>query len=173
LRKSAGLWFPCAAVRRVHRAVNGRAESSLRETFSPFLLLSRLYTANWLNCANLIRAIYHPLTDFNAFSMATHTLTTAELKTWLITQNQTAGTLAKKLNLPAWTVRRWELGKRPIPKWLAPVLDSFAERSPAKPARACRYRDCQRPLTGRKNKEFCSGKCRTREYLERKGKGAV
>ena len=88
-------------------------------------------------------------------------------------QDQTATTLAKKLNLPAWTVRRWELGKRPIPKWLAPVLKSFAAEHPVKPARSCRYRHCGKPLTGRKNKEFCAGICRTREYLERKAENAV
>lgn len=97
--------------------------------------------------------------------MVIHTLTTAELKTWLITQHLTASGLAKILNLPAWTVRRWELGKRPIPPWLRYYLELIAERR--EKGRTCKR--CGKPLRDsvRQDTLYCSGKCRTRDYLDR------
>lgn len=94
-------------------------------------------------------------------------LTSAELKTWLITQGASAKRLAAALNLPAWTVRRWELNKRPCPPWLRPALE-WCEKSGALAARRCVR--CERPLAenARTDTRYCGGKCRTRAYLDRK-----
>lgn len=98
--------------------------------------------------------------------MPKRTLTTAELKTWLITQHLTAGALAKLINLPAWTVRRWELGKRPIPPWLRQNLELIEKQRVIGPA--CK-RCCKKlPDNTRVDTKYCSGKCRTRDYLERR-----
>ena len=42
-----------------------------------------------------------------------------------------------------------------------------------KPERLCLFRQCKKPLDGRRNKNYCSGRCRTREYLERKAEAAM
>lgn len=122
-------------------------------------------------------------------------MTPDELEKWRTGQKLTRKETAKRLGVSARTVLRWETGKGAIPALLrlaiaqieAPINPAaeisalrkrlsflIAERDKSLPElRLCRYRDCQKPLTGRKNKEFCSGKCRTREYLERKAEKAA
>lgn len=76
--------------------------------------------------------------------------------------------LAKMLGLEAWTVVRWQKGLKTPPKLLNATLDLIAAKLKRKAERRCLYRYCEELLTGRKNKHYCNGMCRTREYLERK-----
>ncbi len=46
MRKSAGLWFPCATVRRVHRAVNGQGWKFFEGDFQPVSVLCRTLAEN-------------------------------------------------------------------------------------------------------------------------------
>ena len=56
---------------------------------------------------------------------------------------------------------------RILRKEIASLLD-IRDAILGKPERLCLFRQCKKPLGGRKNKNYCSGRCRTREYLERK-----
>lgn len=122
-------------------------------------------------------------------------MTPIELEKWREAQNLTRRELAKSLGVDAGTVARWETGRRAIPTLLPLAIaqierpldlsaeisklrkllsELIVERDKSLPAlRMCRFRACQKPLTGRKNKEFCAGKCRTLEYLARKAESTM
>jgi len=109
-----------------------------------------------------------PLDDEN---MTKQALTPSDFETWLKTQNLDAKKLAKMLNLPTWTVRRWETGRRNPPPWLGPTLKFIEKSRPLQPS--CRYCEKPLPVNCRIDTKFCSGKCKTRAYLERKAEAAM
>ena len=91
---------------------------------------------------------------------------------WLKAHDVDEASLGEMLNLSKRTIKRWRDKISRTPAWVFTVLDLLVHLYGK---RYCGNKNCHNVLPDnlRADAKFCSGKCRTREYLERKAEGGA